>query len=242
MTWNLQGSKGVDHSAVVNAVRSQGVDVLLLQEVQRRQAEKLASALGWSVRWAEKHSPLLVQAEGLAVLSCGPIAESSVVELRGGPRRSWRRRIAVVASLSIHDWVCVVANVHLSPGASDTDRVEEVDRLVRFLHTHPWQDHGAIIAGDFNAQPPSPFWERLKSDGWQDAWEAATEQDGDCSGATNWTPGHRLGRPPTQRLDLVFVPSAYTVIEADVPDQYEAWAEISDHLPVRVLIQMESKQ
>jgi exonuclease III len=69
ITWNLQGSKGVDTSAVVEAVRSQGADVLLLQEIQRRQADSLAKALGWSVTWAEKHSAPLIAAEGLAIVT-----------------------------------------------------------------------------------------------------------------------------------------------------------------------------
>lgn len=237
MTWNLQGSRGVDYSAVADAVRSQAADVVLLQEVQRRQAETLAGVLGWSVEWAEKHSPLLLPAEGLAVLASSGIAQSSVVVLRGGSRTSWRRRIAVIARLAIRGLPCVVANVHLSPGEEDLERLDEVDRLVRFVHADPWQgSEEPIIAGDFNAQPPSPVSERLKSDGWLDAWEVAPRPPGHGDGATNWTPGSRRGRPPTQRLDIVFVPSAYSVIAAEVPEQYELWADVSDHLPLRVTI------
>jgi endonuclease/exonuclease/phosphatase family metal-dependent hydrolase len=104
-----------------------------------------------------------------------------------------------------------------------------------FLHAEPWVGRPpAIIAGDFNTPPPAAFVDRLQSGGWHDAWASAPTQVGD--GSTNWTQGSRRGRPPTQRLDLVFVPSAWTVLEATVPDDHEKWAVLSDHLPLRVAI------
>jgi endonuclease/exonuclease/phosphatase family metal-dependent hydrolase len=45
MTWNLQGSQGVDIDAVASVVRRAAPDVVALQEVQRRQARRLATAL-----------------------------------------------------------------------------------------------------------------------------------------------------------------------------------------------------
>jgi endonuclease/exonuclease/phosphatase family metal-dependent hydrolase len=234
ISWNLQGSKGVDTAAVAEAVRSQRADVLLLQEIQRRQADALAKALGWSVQWAEKHSAPFIPAEGLAVLA-STIEQSSVLELRGGPRRSWRRRIAVIAEVTIRGRAFVLADVHLSPGEDDQQRDDEIARLLRFLHTEPWEGRPqAVIGGDFNIPPPAAFVDRLQSGGWQDAWASAPTRVGD--GSTNWTQGPRQGRPPTQRLDLIFVPSGCTVLEADVPTDHEKWAVLSDHLPLRVVI------
>ena len=152
VTWNLQGSKGVDTAAVARAVRSLDADVLLLQEIQRRQADALAKELGWSVRWAEKHSAPFIAAEGLAILAPGGIEQSAVLELRGGPRRSWRRRIALIAAVSIGGTPFVFADVHLSPGDDDRQRDEEIDRLLRFLQSEPWAGRpAATIGGDFNA-------------------------------------------------------------------------------------------
>ena len=238
MTWNLQGSKGVNVGAVSEAVVSQHVDVLMLQEVQRRQANKLASRLGWPVEWAQKHSPLFVPAEGLAVLVRGRIEEAAVVELHGGPKRSWRRRVAQVVRVSVDDTSLVVVNAHLSPGDDAEQRLAEVETLLRFLDTGSWRDGGPpIFAGDFNTMLPSTALDRLTTGGWQDAWLISASPSDREHGATNWTPGPRNGRPPTQRLDFLLVPETYTVVETWVPTSYEAWATLSDHLPVRATIE-----
>ena len=238
MTWNLQGSKGVDHGAVADAVLSQQVDVIMLQEVQRRQAHTLAARLGWSVEWARKHSPLFVPAEGLAVLVRGQIDEAAVVELHGGPKRSWKRRIAQVVRVSVDNAPLVVVNAHLSPGDDAEQRLAEVETLLRFLSTGSWRDaEPPIFAGDFNTTLPSTALERLTNGGWQDAWLVASSPSRGESGATNWTPGPRGGRPPTQRLDFLLVPKSYRVVETWVPTSYEGWAALSDHLPVRATIE-----
>ena len=56
VSWNLKGSKGVDIRAVVDHIEAMGAGVVVLQEVQRRQARKLARAVGAaSCRWGFKH-------------------------------------------------------------------------------------------------------------------------------------------------------------------------------------------
>ncbi len=55
------------------------------------------------------------------------------------------------------------------------------------------------------------------------------------AGATNWTAGHRLGRPPTQRLDYVFAPPGWLVESCTVAvdaTRLDDAAVLSDHLPV----------
>ena len=46
LTWNVQGSDGLDVDAVAQHIRGQSLDVVALQEVQRRQAARLASGAG----------------------------------------------------------------------------------------------------------------------------------------------------------------------------------------------------
>ena len=60
LTWNLQGSKGVDVEAVVATISAQSADVVVLQEVQRVQARRLARRLALRhVRWTFKHLSLI---------------------------------------------------------------------------------------------------------------------------------------------------------------------------------------
>ena len=72
----------------------------------------------------------------------------------------------------------------------------------------------------------------LGAAGWIDAW--TLDRLVDVDGSTNWTAGDRRGRPPTQRLDYVFVPPGWSVVDAAVlaaPERFDWFAERSDHLP-----------
>ncbi|HEX4903345.1 MAG TPA: endonuclease/exonuclease/phosphatase family protein, partial [Acidimicrobiales bacterium] len=68
LSWNLQGREAPDLAAVAHVVQASGADVVGLQEVQRRQAADLARRLGWWHEWRFKHWPVVVPAEGLALL------------------------------------------------------------------------------------------------------------------------------------------------------------------------------
>ena len=74
-TWNLQGRARPDLGAVAEVLTELEPDVVLLQEVQRRQVERLSAALGWSSAWRWKHWPMVYPAEGLALLSPHALAE-----------------------------------------------------------------------------------------------------------------------------------------------------------------------
>ncbi len=90
-----------------------------------------------------------------------------------------------------------------------------------------------MIAGDCNDGPDGPGPADFTAAGWIDAW--MLDRLADVDGSTNWTAGTRLGRPPTQRLDYVFVPPGWLVLDAAVlapPDRLDWFAERSDHLPL----------
>lgn len=68
VSWNLQGSQGIDVDGVADVLSGVRADVIVIQEIQRRQARRLATRLGITeFRWVFKHFPLNTWSEGLAV-------------------------------------------------------------------------------------------------------------------------------------------------------------------------------
>jgi endonuclease/exonuclease/phosphatase family metal-dependent hydrolase len=209
---------------------------VVLQEVRRGQAGDLAAALDWQQVWSFKHAPPGRRAEGAAVLARQGLGPATTIVLRRASRVSWRRRIALVTTVELDRVAVTVADVHLSPHAPGQPRDAEARRLVDVLRTdfgHPARP--VIIAGDVNEQPPSPVSRRLVGAGWVDAWSATVPERRRGDGSTSWVDGPRTGEAPTRRLDVVFVPAGWTSVRAVVPnDEWPAFAELSDHLPVLV--------
>jgi endonuclease/exonuclease/phosphatase family metal-dependent hydrolase len=233
LTWNVQGARGLDLARAAAVIRSVAPDVVALQEVQRRQASALAVALALpSRRWAFKHWPVVTRAEGLAVLSRHPMA-TAAFPLRRRPFWDWRRRIGLDASVAIGERCIGVLDVHLSPHdeADGLRRREAAIALARTGDRAP----APLIVGDLNDLPDRGAHTALVAGGWVDCWRAVHGDDESGTGATNWTSGPRLGRPPTQRLDYVLAPPGSHVLACDVvvePGRLEELAELSDHLPL----------
>jgi endonuclease/exonuclease/phosphatase family metal-dependent hydrolase len=232
VTWNLQGSSGVDVAGVADVVVKADPDVVVFQEIGWWQSRRLARRLGMKRRWAFKHfrwpGP-----EGLAVLTPHRIINSRHFVLRKQRWSDWRRRIAISAEIGRGDEHIDVINVHLSPHDDvDARRIEAgvVLDAARRLPRLP------LIAGDCNDLPERPGPADLAAAGWTDAW--MLDRLVAVDGATNWTAGERHGRAPTQRLDYVFVPPGWRVIDAKVlatADRHDWFAERSDHLPLAVV-------
>ncbi|WP_162941929.1 endonuclease/exonuclease/phosphatase family protein [Desertimonas flava] len=227
LTWNLQGSHGLDTDAVAAVIREWAPDVVLLQEIQRRQSRRLAAAVSMRRRWVFKHVSLWAWPEGLAVLTPWAFSSTAKVVLRRSPLFTWRRRVAVLATIeSAHARVSVV-NVHLSPHDEGDARGQEASTVVG-------RAGGAVVGGDFNDCPGGPAPARLESAGWTDAWASAHPHG---EGFTNWSPGHRAGRRADQRLDYVMAPPGWAVLDATVGATSVDEArlgELSDHLPLVV--------
>lgn len=227
LTWNLQGRAGPDLDAVTASILAAGADLVVLQEVQRRQARALAERLGWSHAWRWKHWPIVVPAEGLAVLAPSAI---DGVERRVLASRwrfwSWKRRIALAATVA----GLRLVDVHLGAGVDDAERVRQAG-LVVGASLRP-----DVVAGDFNVRPGSPVLEIFRRSGLRDAWAEARPGE---EGPTNWRAGPRDG-PPVQRLDHVLVVRDLVVADAAVPRfgsaGFERYGELSDHLPVTVTV------
>lgn len=228
VTWNLQGRERPDLDAVTAAILRFDVDVALLQEVQRSQARSLARRLGWFHEWRFKHWPVVVAAEGLAVLSPLPFAavERQILAMPWS-FWSWRRRIAVAATLP--DTGIRVVDTHLGAGVGDAERTRQAQLTVEMVGEGP-----GLVAGDLNTSPGSPVLRAYRDAGFEDAWSAV---DGG-HGPTNWKPGPR-DEPPTQRLDYVLVGGGVRVVDAWVPSGDEAverFGPLSDHVPLVVTL------
>ena len=226
VTWNVQGSHGVDVAAAAAALATFRPDLMLLQEIQRRQLGALRDALSMTdARWRFKHWPVRVPAEGLGILARHPVAaaRTQVLAHRWEPW-NWRRRVAVHATLRVGGRLWRVVDVHLGAGVDHPERARQARAL---LDHAPDAD---IVAGDLNAEPASAELGVFATAGWEDA-EARRRAPGVPRPSTNWPPGARTA-PPTQRLDYLLVRDATEVLDASVPDDWERWAVLSDHLPV----------
>jgi len=128
----------------------------------------------------------------------------------------------------------VVANVHLAADEESVGRVRQIERLWSRVESVA-QRLGVlpIVSGDFNDLPGGPAVSLPASHGLVDSWQVCRPGE---TGATNWTPGNRSGRAPTQRLDYVFVPPLYAILDVRLPDEsaYERFSGLSDHLPLTV--------
>lgn len=230
VTWNLQGRERPDLAAVAAVLTALDVDVAVLQEVQRGQARRLASALGWSAAWRFKHWSIVVPPEGLAIVSRRSLVDVERLALAmPWSFWSWRRRIALAATLDGPERVRVV-NLHLGAGVTDAERSRQARRSMDVVGDVP-----AVIAGDLNVTPGSVVLRVYEDAGFVDAWSSTA---GDEPGFTNWRTGPRTA-PPTQRLDYVYVDDALVPVDAWLPDDIDAvgrFGALSDHLPLAVTL------
>jgi endonuclease/exonuclease/phosphatase family metal-dependent hydrolase len=231
VTWNLQGSNGLDVEAVAEVLRSRKPSAIVLQEVTRGQATRIGKALAAaSVTWTFKHGTPAQAFEGMATIGVSaPLhVKSRAITF---PLRlwSWRRRIVQQFDIDVDGTSITVVHAHLSPHASGRElRLREADKLVR-----P-DPSTMIVAGDLNETPEGATLRRLRTAGLHDAWADAPVTDG--PGPTNWS-GRQDG-PADARIDYVLYGLRLRVERASVPhttgEEQAMWAGLSDHLPLTV--------
>lgn len=237
LTWNLQGRERPDLERVVAELAGSRPDLVALQEVPRRQARWLAARLGWSLVWRFKHWSVVVPPEGLALLSPRPLTDVASVHL-AHPLRvwSWRRRIAVRATVEVPDGPLTVVATHLGAGVGDPERVRQAELVVDLLRAGTVPVRQACVVGDLNTRPRSPVLAAFAAHGLRDAW--AEVRPGE-PGRTNWSTASRAG-PPDQRLDYALVGAGLEVVDVEAPAfgtvGFERYGELSDHLPVSVTV------
>jgi endonuclease/exonuclease/phosphatase family metal-dependent hydrolase len=233
VTWNVQGSAGLDVAGVAEILTVARPDVVAIQEIGWGQARRLARRLGMASAWTFKHWgwPL---PEGLALLTRHRLVDSSHFVLRRRPWWDWRRRVAARATVDRDGMLFDIINVHLSPHDHAAERRREASVVLDVAGKRP---RPPMIAGDCNDGPDGPGPADFTAAGWIDAW--MLDRLADVDGSTNWTAGTRLGRLPTQRLDYVFVPPGWLVLDAAVlapPNRLDWFAERSDHLPLSATV------
>lgn len=237
LTWNLQGRERPDLERVAAELADALPDLVALQEVPRRQARWLARRLGWSLVWRFKHWSVVVPPEGLALLSPTPLAEVATVHLAHPFRPwSWRRRIAVRATVPAAGGSLAVVATHLGAGVGDPERVRQAELVAGLLRAGPVAAARGCVVGDLNTDPGSEVLAAFAAHGLRDAW--AEVRPGE-PGPTNWSTTSRTG-PPDQRLDYALVGSDLEVIDVAVPafgdPDFARYGGLSDHLPVTVTV------
>jgi len=221
LTWNVHGSALPDIASLAAAVRNESPDVVVLQEIRRRQADALATALQMKYSWVVKHYPytklMWRRAEGMAIMTLHLLDAVGHTEVSDDqPMRSWRRRIAQWGLVGRADRsMLMIYNLHLSPhDDADSRRAEaaRVNELVEDIGDDP----PPVVAGDFNDAGDPSIIEILP-------------------GVEHVVPS--MSNPsvaPTQLLDHVLLPETATDVTVAVPSGGADWAAISDHLPVTV--------
>lgn len=239
MTWNVQGSQGLDIRAAAAVIDAAGPDVIALQEIQRRQATQLAAALHLDGRrWVLKHWPVVHRAEGLAVLTPHRVVAARRFILRQAWFWHWQRRVGLDVTIDLGDRGPVrLLDVHLSPHDHASYRRTEAEVIASRAERAPLRP---VVVGDLNELPGGDALQTLLAAGWVDAWQ---ERHGSRAGPTNWTAGDRAGRPADQRLDYVLAPSGSVVDDATVIDALPAadldvMSRLSDHLPLVVTLHL----
>lgn len=235
-TWNLQGRERPDLGGVAAVLDDLASDLVLLQEVQRSQAHRLRDVLGWSTAvWRLKHWPLVIPAEGLAVLAPVPVdAVDAVVLARRWAFWSSHRRIALAVDARVDGAALRVVDAHLGAGVDDVERARQAAIVLDLARSAT----SSVIGGDLNAAPGSAVLEALGVAGHRDAWATIR---GDEDGPTNWRSGPRDGAP-VQRLDYVLVPPGIELVDISVPRHggagFDRFGALSDHLPVTATIEL----
>ena len=225
VTWNAQGSQGLEIDAAAHALAEFAPDLVILQEVQHRQVGALRAVMGArDARWRFKHWPVKVPAKGLGIISKFPLRNVRSHRLaHPWEAWNWRRRIAVRAEIEFGGRVIPFVDVHLGAGVAAAERLRQVGLLLQVA------GGASLIAGDLNARPESGELEEFAQHGWRDAERRL--HGAVAPPATNWHAGPRV-KPPTQRLDYLLVRDRVPVREAFVPEDWKPWALLSDHLPL----------
>lgn len=219
MTWNIQGTKPTDLQRVQAVIAAEAPDVVVLQEVRRSQAERLASALSMQQTWVEKHNPWRPvfpgRGEGAAILTPHSLEDSDTAVISDATsKRSYKRRIALWALVRRADTSAYrVFNTHLSPNGLDQQRRDEAARIASIAESLG-DAPPTIVAGDFNDSFDPSIIAMLPG------IEVLPAPLSNPSGA------------PTQAIDHVLVPAEATDIAVGAPGGGPEWAELSDHIPV----------
>jgi len=229
MTYNIHHGVGeddvLDLQRIADEIRSSGVEVAGLQEVDRHwsarsdfvdQARWLADELGMHVVYGANldRDPASAgeprRQYGTAILSEFPVLSSRNTPLprpQGGEQRGLLEAVINVRGVRVR-----VANTHLQHN-SDVERTAQGEAIMDLLEG---SEEPVVLLGDLNARPGDPELAPL-AERYDDAWLEGGEGEGFTLSAAD----------PYARIDYIFV-SPQIAVESAVVRETLA----SDHLPV----------
>ena len=223
LTYNIHHGEGTDGrldlERIAQVIKTNSADLVALQEIDQNaartggidQAAELARLTGMHYVFG-KAMDFQGGAYGQAILSRWPIKAHEVHQL---PQRSGREpRIVLIASVP----ALTFASTHLDHQLEEV-RVEQAAALNALFRTNT---AAVILAGDFNATPPSKTMSTLAPQ-WQDAAVEAPE------------PTVPSGKP-SRRIDYILCApkDQWQVISTRVLDEPIA----SDHRPVLAVVRL----
>jgi endonuclease/exonuclease/phosphatase family metal-dependent hydrolase len=225
LSYNVRSMRD-DPAALARVIRSAEPDVVCVQEAPR------------FLRWRSKCAQL-ARTSGLVVVGGGRPAAANLImstlavdvlrtaDVLFSKDRNLHQRGTAIAVLRIGGVPFAVAGTHLDVVAEP--RMRHVDELHAALGAHVPPDVPAIVCGDLNCPPGSPWWAAL-TELLQDAFAVAGVGSAFTSTARN----------PHQTIDGVFVDPRITVRSARVLDQADV--EIaSDHRPVLAELELSAR-
>lgn len=213
---------------VAELIRSTDADIVLLQEVDRGTrrsggVDQLATLMRLTGRFGVFGKSLDYDGGeyGIATLARWPIVSHEIVPLRVEPPQARaggaiEPRVALIVNVNTPRGVLRVLNTHLDASREETYRLQEVEPIVRAFRERP-----TLAGGDFNAEPASRVYARLREAGLRDSWIVCGE-------------GNALtfpSREPVKRIDYLFLDSDGECSTATVLS-----SEASDHLPLLVAV------
>jgi endonuclease/exonuclease/phosphatase family metal-dependent hydrolase len=261
MTWNIEGGgqckRNRDMHKVGNVIRRYDPDVIVLQEIHRKQVLDLVydlASMHTYVSWfAETKSCGDGEDDddfGLAILSIYPIGNQRAFRLRNHPIEEEREEFRTLMRVAIRvddEHLVRVYNTHLTSQddkqgdkyrkwqvqdildivAADEARAERTNRVFQ-----------PVLMGDFNFKPTAEPYKLLKPR-FKDTWAIWSRHHTDFDNPNGFT---SPTRKPDKRIDYVFAGrhSRISNREVRVPDVTTILADfdtqnreaVPDHLPV----------
>jgi len=228
-------------NAIAKYLTDERLDIVLLQEVDRRQKRTagvdevalLAEATGMNSAYA----PAMVDGEaqyGIAILSRWPVASFDAVAL---PRidytqtqkelPTWfsEQRMALVARIDSPDGPISAVCAHL--GLTKEQRLQQIEALARIAQAEMRSGRAVVLGGDFNAEPDGVELAAVRAV-LADAYHDHPKQNGLVEDMTVRARNTFPSNGPDRCIDYIFFDAAaFSVTSIAVGE-----AKFSDHLPV----------
>jgi endonuclease/exonuclease/phosphatase family metal-dependent hydrolase len=218
-------------ACLVDLVRDEQIDILLIQELSRTKKlivdEWLNDKLGMAYVFSRANgsSTSFGFEEGLAVFSRFPLRNPRVAQL-SEQNNPFVRRIALGVAISAPQGELLAFNVHL--GLNGRQNETQIARLLDWVE-HESAGRAAVIGGDFNAREDTRQIKGAQKY-WQDSFRYKNPAGDGITHQIKWPWG---GNIIQSRLDYLFIKSGelpWTILEADHIDV--PGCNISDHKPV----------